>query len=80
MHWRDIELIGTEGEPFKHRGESDDLWAVEIIGMLREWRNEGCISGYFFVRLKGQDEDKPDTWGPKVEDVNWTGFPMEEGT
>jgi hypothetical protein len=58
-----------------YRNERDEETQELIIRLLTEWRTTGSISQWFLAHEPGQDEESASTWGPKIEDVDWTGFP-----
>ena len=70
--WTSVWVLDSDGET--------PLGGEDEIRALREYRRTGAIVGRFLGRHGGPTEDPDDasTWGPAVEDVDWTGFPEAE--
>ena len=71
IHWSDVEVLDCDGET--------RLWDEAEIDALREYRRTGTIAGRFLGRVGSPREDPTDasTWGPAVDEIDWTGFPEE---
>jgi hypothetical protein len=81
-HWTDIkmsdfsDLTTFSAESYiSYRNERDEETQELIIKLLTEWRTTGAISQWFLAHEPGQDKESASTWGPKIEDVDWTDFP-----
>ena len=72
IHWSNVWVLGPDCEI--------TLSAEDEIRALREYRRTGAIAGRFLGRVGGPTEDPDDasTWGPAVDEIDWTGFPEEE--
>lgn len=67
--WRDVPLTSIDGEAAS---------AAERIECLRRYRDEGGIPDWWLAtpdEVEATDDDELPDLGPRVEQIDWTGFP-----
>ncbi len=71
LHWSEVEVLDSDGET--------PLYDHDSVAALREYRRTGAIAQRFLARVGSPTEDPDDasTWGPAVDEIDWTGFPEE---
>jgi hypothetical protein len=75
VHWTALEDMVWDSDKC---GFSD---REQMLRRLNEFRTQNSMSDFFFREPEdGQSTDPDDawTWGPKREDIDWTGFPVDE--
>lgn len=87
IHWTRVMILGedSEGDGFMDTETLDFSEPVTLreidrdfqVRVLREYRETGAIYDYWLGRLPGQDGDDASTWGPTVDQIDWSGFPEE---
>lgn len=68
-HWSTLTVLESDGET-EVRNEESRLHA------LLQLYTTACMEGYFLARVyeAHEDGDEASTWGPRDEDIDWTGF------